>query len=83
MTKLTTFTVTGRPRAAMFPLDMLRYDSCWPRGNKDVDMLQQLMAFRLTGSELPDTVSLDLTTCDRYTPARWASFGWTAFSTKP
>ena len=79
MTKITHFTVEGRGE---FPLDMLRYDQCWPRGPEDAAKMEASYA-----SELLDVVkdhglgrrTIDLATIIRPgypTVDRWASFGW-------
>ncbi len=57
------FAVRGRGR---FPVDMLRYDRCWPveNANNIIDH-EGLREVTLVSNE-------------RYiTPGRWASFGWT------
>jgi hypothetical protein len=65
------FTVKGKGH---FPMDMLRYDGCFPRDSRDVE--------RLTYFEQDDparTITLiTRTTLKVWTPtaARWASFGW-------
>jgi len=71
----TLFTVTGR---GIFPFDMLRYDTCYPRHPED--------AQRLVHQD-QRTVQLVMTTRTkdrRPTEGRWASFGWTVTDiTKP
>lgn len=56
----------------IFPLDMLRYDRCWPAGPSDVAMV---------GYEINDlrVVSVRAYSENKnmpFTEARWASFGW-------
>lgn len=64
------FTVEG---SRQFPLDMLRYDACWPAGSEDVDKVA-------TTRDDPDYRTarrVRLTSQTRaITPDRWASFGW-------
>lgn len=60
-----TFTVTG---SGAFPLDMLRYDRCWPKHEAQTSRLLPQHDRRevvMEGLRAP-------------TVARWASFGWTA-----
>ena len=67
--KLHEFTVSGN---FPFPLDMLRYDSCWPHSGDDVAEIEsslsreqrRLFQIRLVGINKP---TLD----------RWSSFCWT------
>lgn len=65
------FTVEG---CGEFPLDMLRYDTCWPSCSRDVDA----MTHHRPGEHRQVRLSTytprkrDLFT----TPERWRSFGW-------
>lgn len=67
----TRFTVEGR---GTFPLDMLRYDACFPRTPEAV--------VKMKGDSNAPTRSVDLLkhhkTKDHpnITPQRWGSFGW-------
>lgn len=63
-----TFTVVG---GLAFPLDMLRYDSCWPDANEDV----QAMHDSLDHSEAKP-YRVKLRSHYEPTPSRWQSFGW-------
>ena len=65
---MTRFTVQGRGN---FPLDMLRYDSCWPADTAS--------AMSIGRSDPADTITL-LTWGVGITPDRWRSFGWTVTS---
>lgn len=56
--------VSGR---GPFPVDMLRYDEAFPQSTKDA------MAILGTGH----VIGIKLV-CRRFTPDRWASFGWAA-----
>jgi hypothetical protein len=50
-----------------FPLDMLRYDRCYPAGQDDVSKV----------AEGPELRSVNVTApYGALTVARWASFGW-------
>lgn len=63
------FTATG---AGEFPLDMLRYDRCFPGSNEAVSNME------------PDNRahrSVKLLSYNEPTPARWKSFGWTISAT--
>ncbi len=65
------FAVEGRGE---FPLDMLRYDACWPKRQEDVDVLQD-------PERQPRMVQLSCWRDRRRgtvaTHERWASYGWT------
>jgi hypothetical protein len=71
---MTRFTVQGLYK---FPIDMLRYDSCWPadtRSAQDIELSQ-------THTPERGTYQITLLTWSTgITPARWASFGWTVTS---
>jgi hypothetical protein len=70
MEKLYNYKVTGN---GQFPLDMLRYDSCFPG---DPDAVSKLCIDRKDPFfKEPRTVKV--TGCAKPTVARWASFGWT------
>lgn len=63
------FTVEGDGR---FPLDMLRYDACWPHWERDA------LAAQSTGDHdaARRCVVLETHRVEAPTVARWASFGW-------
>jgi hypothetical protein len=63
-----TFTVTG---SGHFPLDMLRYDHCWPSQQSEIYLMNIAsqtrriqMARRVDGKSVMPTTG------------RWESFGW-------
>jgi len=60
------FTISGRGN---FPLDMLRYDCCYPSSPQDVSKIE--------GRE-PREITLIAANPFAPTKGRWASFGWTA-----
>jgi hypothetical protein len=60
------FYVRGR---GDFPFDMLRYDCCYPASTDDALKLGETFIWR--------TICL-AATHGTFTPARWASFGWSA-----
>jgi hypothetical protein len=62
--KLYRYTVEG---TGQFPVDMLRYDSCWPSTSKDVPLPTKGGRVELVGIQEP-------------TLLRWRSFGWTVTS---
>jgi hypothetical protein len=70
------FTVTGRGH---FPIDMLRYDSAWPAGPIDVELIPQHIGYMPAehGVAIIDLISHSYS---GPTDARWASFGWTVTS---
>jgi len=59
------FTVTG---TGQFPVDMLRYDSCWPATESD--------STRLGGGPVMEPRSVTVRGLRRPTVGRWKSFGW-------
>lgn len=66
------FTVVGSGR---FPIDMLRYDACWPASSTDSEAVQHSMAH---GTDR-DVYTVRLTQAAGYhapTDQRWASYGW-------
>ena len=66
--KLFVFTVEGR---GPFPLDMLRYDCCWPRTGNDVSLVSNSVIVRGIEGRRIALVSTRKPTLDR-----WTSFGW-------
>ena len=65
------FYVSGR---GDFPVDMLRYDQCWPLGPTDAAMLYPTVRdhrFAAIASNTPPT------------PERWRSFGWVVTAYEP
>jgi hypothetical protein len=72
MAKGCNFTAIGK---GVFPIDMLRYDRCFPSSSESATWL----SYRNRdddNKELPRKVALTSDTCDRPTEARWNSFGW-------
>ena len=74
---------TGEARAqdprAQFPVDMLRYDCCWPTREQDAGLIVQSLRPSHTRPEAP-TIRLTRygsPTPDPFTEARWELFGWT------
>lgn len=68
------FTVAG---SGKFPIDMLRYDECWP---VDAAAASRIQADINTGERTP----IQLRTNKRGGPtaARWDSFGWKVVKTE-
>ena len=67
------FQVTG---AGLFPLDMLRYDNCWPCGEEDIPKIDNDYTCGLQGQR---TVTLCRIVRNKNllpTADRWATFGW-------
>ncbi len=54
-----------------FPLDMLRYDACWPSTQDDVSIIDAVREVRRVS-----VTTYGVTAADPFTDARWASFGW-------
>lgn len=63
------FTVQG---AGRFPVDMLRYDSCWPQTTEDAYAIAEIM----TRDTLTELRRIKLRSNTRPTEGRWQSFGW-------
>jgi len=68
--KATNFRVEGRTR---FPLDMLRYDLCYPRLQEDIEQLEE--SLHRNDPERLRVINLRTADCGP-TKDRWASFGW-------
>jgi hypothetical protein len=62
------FTVSG---SYPFPLDMLRYDRCWPKSQDDVSSMMANSRHTIGGQSKVTMVGLRRPTIDR-----WSSFGW-------
>lgn len=65
-----------------FPLDMLRYDSCWPNRESEIGRMGATMMparFRSSGDE---PVVVHLQGLQEPTEGRWRSFGWEVVSAK-
>lgn len=65
-----TFVVEGR---GSFPIDMLRYDSCWPTSEIDAGLVARSFE-RRQGVRRVETISI--TGMRAPTDGRWESFGW-------
>jgi hypothetical protein len=84
MTPLKTFRVVQGLHGGSFPVDMLRYDSCWPRTENDSANISLTFSMDLMDKSLFDSVKrelmttgIELVTNSKYiTRARWESFGW-------
>lgn len=64
-----TFTFKGH---GPFPLDMLRYDSCWPKAGSDVKQIEWSLDWTEQRKERFVTLEAD----NEPTIERWKSFGW-------
>lgn len=65
------FTVTSGPW--QFPIDMLRYDACWPRSQEDATKISLNIR---TGENVQSVELAYDTRISKPTPKRWESFGW-------
>lgn len=65
---LIAFTVQGK---GSFPLDMLRYDQCWPERGDDVSEIEERRSY---GDGLRNVRLIGV--CSTPTVGRWSSFGW-------
>jgi hypothetical protein len=64
--------IAGRIGLALFPLDMLRYDSAWPYKTEDAVAIGSAVKQR----PLPTCEITLCTHSQRPATDRWASFGW-------
>lgn len=66
--KFYTFKAAG---GGEFPVDMLRYDRCYPRASEDAGRLC------LGNLDRKEKRTVELVSDQTPTAARWSSFGWT------
>jgi hypothetical protein len=66
------YSVTG---SGVFPLDMTRYDACFPSGQDDVTSITRSFDRRNARDQATRTVRLR-STVKEPTEGRWESFGW-------
>jgi hypothetical protein len=62
-----------------FPVDMLRYDMCWPASTEDAVQMAEALAFgrRMRGdTKRIRKVTLKTQALSAPTTGRWESFGW-------
>jgi len=73
MSRISSFIVSGKGR---FPVDMLRYDCCWPRDGASAEAILTPVDREVRAA--PREVRL-VTGKQHGAPCvgRWASFGWT------
>lgn len=64
------FTVRGGMR---FPLDMLRYDGCWPASGEDASTIGEMIG---PYKDRPQVAEVELVSTRPPTEGRWASFSW-------
>lgn len=72
MVKPTEFTVEG---TGPFPIDMLRYDECWPAGEAH-DAAAIANTFHPRNIGAPWRITLKSRKLDAPTYKRWESFSW-------
>jgi hypothetical protein len=72
------FTVTNGDNVNIFPLDMLRYDQCWPASEWDTLAIQDAITAPELGAQ-----AVTLVSNSEPDPERWQSFGWQIITTKP
>lgn len=71
---VTDFTVEGR---GDFPLDMLRYDECWPAdGDSALRLIKKDKEDRAPGETTFRQVNLRTNRSVNIHPKRWDSFNW-------
>jgi hypothetical protein len=68
------FTVIGKGR---FPLDMLRYDACWPQSTEDGATISMSLDKECRELRPASGWQVQLMGVNPATAARWSSFGWT------
>ena len=64
-----------------FPVDMLRYDRCYPRTEEDAGRLEELTSEMLRAERGRHSYEIVVEAVSEsrvapWTPRRWASFGW-------
>jgi len=60
-----------------FPIDMLRYDSCWPRSPGDVSNIALTFSPEFHNDTLTICVArIAARKSDAWTDDRWKTFGW-------
>lgn len=71
------FDVEGR-NWDRFPLDMLRYDGCYPARSDDVEkiMASLMDGLRDKKADYPRGFVITLVSSKKPTEGRWKSFGW-------
>lgn len=57
-----------------FPLDMLRYNQCWPESQGDMDKLRA--AYYCTEEDKQKAIVVNITGINPPSVERWRSFGW-------
>lgn len=73
--------VTTDSKYARFPIDMLRYDCCFPQQSTDATIITSSLA-RQSGEANPGSTIVRLVKYiergrrDKWAVDRWASFGW-------
>jgi hypothetical protein len=75
MAQVKNFTVEN-PNGFPFPIDMLRYDACYPRTEQDAGLMTETFDIRVSSKER--RVKVELTSTNPFSPTedRWKSFGW-------
>lgn len=68
------FTVEN-PNGNSFPIDMLRYDSCWPKSEIDASLISDTFEY-VTSSHRRTRVTLCTDSRAAPTKGRWSSFRW-------
>jgi hypothetical protein len=68
------FAVASDPYRFNFPIDMLRYDACWPESQTDVLAIENPQGH--AGDDHVARVVLLSDSASEPERARWASFGW-------
>lgn len=76
-TRMFSFTVTG---TGLFPLDMLRYDQCWPRTSNDAELIERINSqYNQYSAATREVQEIELSGANNHgepTEDRWKSFGW-------
>lgn len=75
MSKHIWFVVRQRGKLG-FPLDMLRYDSCYPATSEDATRIGMTLRREPCPWLLDEPHTIELTGPRSPTAGRWASFGW-------
>ena len=59
-----------------FPIDMLRYDGCYPRLPSDVTAIEDSLKEGAFSADLKPTFEVTLVVNRPFTEGRWNTFGW-------
>lgn len=72
------FKVTPRGMVLSFPLDMLRYDACWPQTTESASLISMTLTREFSQKDWKELGKpvIELMGISAPTNDRWKSFGW-------